>query len=188
MRQGLQCSEWGKPVPGLELTKLSEPIWTLFFELHAGPWRTTGHDKRPDTRPIEAPSRTVAEKITLPNRGHPHMPLDAVGTPRRLSNPGTTANFVAVLGSYQPVVFCFIAGWRQNPRKYSAQVWDPSPAAGTRLWRLSMLARKRSEGPSRPGLMRVQGPIFRNVFSPALAPRAACRRLERRQPPNRPAS
>ena len=74
MRQGLQCSEWGKPVPGLEPTKLSEPMWTPFFELHAGPWRTTGHDKRPDTRPIEAPRRNVAEKITLPNRGQWYGP------------------------------------------------------------------------------------------------------------------
>ena len=49
-------------------------MWTLFFELHAGPWRTEGHDKRPDTRPIEAPRRNVAEKITLQNRGHQHTP------------------------------------------------------------------------------------------------------------------
>ena len=26
----------GKPVPGLEPSKLSEPMWTLFFELHTG--------------------------------------------------------------------------------------------------------------------------------------------------------
>ena len=39
MRQGLQCSDWGKPVSGREQPKLSEPMWTLFFELHAGPWR-----------------------------------------------------------------------------------------------------------------------------------------------------
>ncbi len=26
-----------KPVPGLEQTKLSEPMWTLSFELHTGP-------------------------------------------------------------------------------------------------------------------------------------------------------
>ena len=26
----------GKPVPGLELSKLFEPMWTLFLELHAG--------------------------------------------------------------------------------------------------------------------------------------------------------
>ena len=88
MRQGLQCSEWGKPVPGLEPTKLSEPMWTLFFELHAGPWRTTGHDKRPDTRPIEAPRRNVAEKITLPNRGHPHTPRrDPCHKPESCASP-----------------------------------------------------------------------------------------------------
>ena len=88
MRQGLQCSEWGKPVPGLEPTKPSEPMWTLFFELHAGPWRTTGHDKRPDTRPIEAPRRNVAEKITLPNRGHPHTPRrDPCHKPESCASP-----------------------------------------------------------------------------------------------------
>ncbi len=26
-----------KPVPGPEQTKLSEPMWNLFFELHTGP-------------------------------------------------------------------------------------------------------------------------------------------------------
>ena len=59
---------------GSSQSKLSEPMWTLFFELHTGPWRKSGHDKRPDTRPIDAPSRNVAEKITLQNRGHPHTP------------------------------------------------------------------------------------------------------------------
>ena len=49
----------GKPVPARELSKLSEPMWILFFELHAGPWHTPGHIKRPDTRPIEAPNRVV---------------------------------------------------------------------------------------------------------------------------------
>ena len=28
-------------------------MWTLFFKLHTGA-RGTGHDQRPDTRPIEA--------------------------------------------------------------------------------------------------------------------------------------
>ena len=66
----------GKPVPGRELSKLSEPMWILFFELHTGPWRTPSHDKRPDTRPIEAPSRKSSRRITLQYRGHPHTPRD----------------------------------------------------------------------------------------------------------------
>ena len=64
----------GKTVPRLEPTKHSEPMWTLFFELHAGPWRKAGHDKRPDTRPIEAPSQNVAEKVTLQIRGQWYGP------------------------------------------------------------------------------------------------------------------
>lgn len=103
MRQGLQCSEWGKPVPGLEPTKLSEPIWTLFFELHAGPWRTTGHDKRPDTRPIEAPSRTVAEKITLPNRGHPHTPRrDPRRRPESCASPNRSPKYELLTSARPP--------------------------------------------------------------------------------------
>ncbi len=51
----------GKSVPGLEPPKISEPMRTLFFELHAGPRRISDHDERPDTRPIEAPRRNIAE-------------------------------------------------------------------------------------------------------------------------------
>lgn len=47
-------------------------MWTSFFELHTGPWRTSGHFNRPDTRTIEMPSRQSVAKITLRNRGHPH--------------------------------------------------------------------------------------------------------------------
>jgi hypothetical protein len=39
MRQGLQCSRCGKPIPGPERHKLAEPMWTASFELHTGPWR-----------------------------------------------------------------------------------------------------------------------------------------------------
>ena len=63
-----------KPVPGLELSKLSEPMWTLFFELHAGPWRKAGHDKRPDTRPMKRCAEK-SQKIPLQSWGHPHTSL-----------------------------------------------------------------------------------------------------------------
>ena len=59
----------GKPVPGLELPKLSEPMWILFFELHTGPWHIAGHDKRPDTRPIEAPIREAVKKSSCKTGG-----------------------------------------------------------------------------------------------------------------------
>jgi hypothetical protein len=36
MRQGLQCSGRGNQSRGSS-AKLSEPMWTLFFELHTGP-------------------------------------------------------------------------------------------------------------------------------------------------------
>jgi len=62
--------------PGARAIKLSEPMWTSFFELHTGPWRLSGHNIRPDTRAIEAPSRYNRPKITLQNREHPHTPRD----------------------------------------------------------------------------------------------------------------
>ena len=49
--------------------KLSEPMWTSFFELHTGAWRRSGHTKRPDTRAIEAPNRYQCPNITLQNWG-----------------------------------------------------------------------------------------------------------------------
>jgi len=38
-------------------------MWTLFFELHTGPWRTSGHIMRPDTRAIEAPAAKVVGEL-----------------------------------------------------------------------------------------------------------------------------
>ena len=70
--------------PGARAIKLSEPMWTSFFELHTGPWRKSGHNMRPDTRAIEASSRPNRLKITLQNWGHPHTPLPALS--RRLEN------------------------------------------------------------------------------------------------------
>ncbi|MGB5076774.1 MAG: hypothetical protein WBO17_04780 [Sphingorhabdus sp.] len=68
----------GKTSPGARASKLSEPMWTLFFELHAGPWQISGHIKRPDTRAIEAPSHKNSQRITLQNWGHPHaIPIPA---------------------------------------------------------------------------------------------------------------
>ena len=63
----------GKPVPGLEHQSSLNRCGPSFFELHTGPV-ASGHDQRPDTRPIEAPSRKRRRKITLQNRGHPHTP------------------------------------------------------------------------------------------------------------------
>jgi hypothetical protein len=37
-------------------------MWPPFFELHNGPWQTSGHSERPDTRAIEAPSRCTVRK------------------------------------------------------------------------------------------------------------------------------
>ena len=45
----------GKTSPGARASKLSEPMWTLTFELHTGPV-AEGHDQRHDTRPIEVPA------------------------------------------------------------------------------------------------------------------------------------
>ena len=70
--------------PGARAIKLSEPMWTSFFELHTGPWRKSCHNMRPDTRAIEASSRPNRLKITLQNWGHPHTPLPALS--RRLEN------------------------------------------------------------------------------------------------------
>jgi len=64
----------GMPSPGARASKLSEPMWTLFFELHTGPWQSAGHIMRPDTRAIEAPNRKTSRRITLQYRGHPHTP------------------------------------------------------------------------------------------------------------------
>ena len=64
----------GTTSPGARASKLFEPMWTLFFELHTGPWRISGHIMRPDTRAIEAPSRKSSRRITLQYRGHPHTP------------------------------------------------------------------------------------------------------------------
>jgi hypothetical protein len=77
----------GKTSPGVRAAKLSEPMWTLFFELHTGPWRTSGHIKRRDTRAIEAPSRENSQKITLQYRGHPHTPR-----PELLRRPESSAS------------------------------------------------------------------------------------------------
>ena len=51
----------GKPIPGPEPTKLAEPMWPPSFELHSGPVARSDHDQRPDTRPIDAPSRRKSE-------------------------------------------------------------------------------------------------------------------------------
>ena len=62
-------------------------MWTLFFELHTGPWQTSGHNKRPDTRPIQVPNRRNSQKIFLQNWGHPHTPR-----PDPSRRPGSSAS------------------------------------------------------------------------------------------------
>ena len=84
-------------------------MWTSFFELHTGPWRTSGHIKRPDTRAIEAPRQAECQKITLQNRGHPHTHLPALsrtlgscasrGRSQESARPSWPSSFRCVLRS-----------------------------------------------------------------------------------------
>lgn len=69
--------------PGARAIKLSEPMWTSFFELHTGRWRISAHNMRPDTRAIEAPSQPNRLKITLQNWGHPHTTAAATAFSRQ---------------------------------------------------------------------------------------------------------
>jgi hypothetical protein len=100
MRQGLQCSGRGKPVPGLEPFKLSEPMWTLFFELHTGPWPISGHIMRPDTRPIEALSQVNSSENHLAKPGaSTHAPPRAVPQTWKLRFAKSMANICAFVMS-----------------------------------------------------------------------------------------